>query len=203
MQDNPPDFDAYAFSRQPGYDEAVTRREFAKAVPLRTLVVYCYDPRAVDIPAAVAKEFGETWPGDIVTDEQGNKAASTTTLFEVIVAGGRAIDAMRSVSVAQHLFGIENIVIVHHTHCGATSFTAEGIVDAFMHEHGSDISGLYPTESICITDYVSSLEHDTKLIRESTGTPPHVNVYGYLYDIDTGALTRVTEDRGTMPLQST
>lgn len=187
-------FDAYAFSKQPGYDEATVRKEFAKAVPLRSVVVYCYDPRAAGIPEAVAKEFGEIYPGEIITDEHGNKVASTTTLFEVVVAGGRAIDALRSVTVAQHLFGIENIIIVHHTHCGATSFTADGIIDGYKHEHGKDIFDLYERESICISDYVTSLEHDTRLMRNSPGTPPHVNIYGYVYNIDTHELSRVVED---------
>ncbi len=91
-------FDAYVFSKQPGYHEPTVRKEFAKAVPLRTVVIYCYDPRATDIPAAVAREFGEIYPGDIITDAQGNKVASTTSLFEVVVAGGRATDALRSVT---------------------------------------------------------------------------------------------------------
>jgi Family of unknown function (DUF6632) len=52
------EFDAYVFAKQPGYDERAFRRAFATAVPLRTVVVYCYDPRAVGIPAAVAREFG-------------------------------------------------------------------------------------------------------------------------------------------------
>ena len=189
-------FDAYAFSAQPGYDEPTVRREFAKAVPLRTIVVYCYDPRATGIPAAVAKEFDEVYPGDVITDAVGNKVASTATVFDVVVAGGRAVDALRSVTVAQHLFGIENVVVVHHTHCGATSFTAKGIVEAYKDEHGVDISGLYPQDSICIGDYVASLEHDTRLIRESAGTPRQVNVFGYLYDIDSGALTQVIADPG-------
>ena len=187
-------FDAYAFSKQPGYNEAAVRKEFAKAVLLRTVVIYCYDPRAVGIPAAVAREFGEVYLGNIVTDEQGKKVASTTTLFEVVVAGGRAVDALRSVTVAQHLFGIENIVVVHHTHCGATSFTADGIIDAFKREQGVDISDLYERDSICISDYVKSLQHDTRLLREAKGTPKHVNGYGYLYDIDTDELTQVAED---------
>lgn len=191
------DFDAYTFSKQPGYDEPVVRREFAKAVPLRTVVVYCYDPRAVAVPAAVAKEFGEVYPGEIVTDAAGCKVASTTTLFEVIVAGGRAIDALRSVTVAQHLFGIENVVIVHHTQCGATSFTAAGIVDAWAREQGTDISALYERESICIGNYVTSLTHDVRLMRASPGTPRHASVYGYVYDIDTHALTLVVQDHGT------
>ena len=187
-------FDAYAFSKQPEYIEAAVHKEFAKAVLLRTVVIYCYDPRAVGIPAAVAREFGEVYPGNIVTDEQGKKVASTTTLFEIVVAGGRAVDALRSVTVAQHLFGIENIVVVHHTHCGATSFTADGIIDAFKREQGVDISDLYERDSICISDYVKSLQHDTRLLREAKGTPKHVNVYGYLYDIDTDELTQVAED---------
>ena len=194
------DFDAYAFSRQSTYHEPTVRKEFAKAVPLRTVVVYCYDPRAIGIPAAVAKEFDEVFPGNIVTDDRGNKVASTTSLFEIVVAGGRAIDALRSVTVAQHLFGIENIVIVHHTHCGATSFTADGIIDAYRKEHGKNISSQYERESICISDYVESLKHDTLLVRKSDGTPTHVNIYGYVYDIDAEKLTLVVEDRGNPAL---
>ena len=187
-------FDTYAFSKQPDYHEPTVRREFAKAVPLKTVVVYCYDPRATGIPAAVAEEFGDVYPGKVIVDDLGNKVASTTTLFEVVVAGGRAADALRSVTVAQHLFGIERIVVVHHTHCGATSFTADGIIDAYKHEHGADISELYGRDDICIGDYRELLAHYTHRVRESAGTPPHADVYGYLYDIDTGELTRVVED---------
>jgi carbonic anhydrase len=189
------EFDTYAFSKQPGYDERAVRRAFAKAVPLRTVVVYCYDPRAVGIPAAVAREFGDVFPGAIVRDEAGKKVASTTTLFEVVVAGGRAIDALRSVTVAQHLFGIEHVVIVHHTYCGATSFTADGIIEAYAREQGADIASLYPRDSICIGDYVSSLTHDVRLMRTSAGTPRHVAIYGYVYDIDAEALSLVVEEK--------
>ncbi|MEO1245034.1 MAG: carbonic anhydrase [Pseudomonadota bacterium] len=188
------DFDAYAFSKREDYDEALVRAEFAKAVPLTTVVVYCYDPRAAGIPQAIASEFGEVFPGEVLLDESGNKAASTASVFEVVVAGGRAVDALRSVTVAQHLFGIENIVIVHHSHCGATSFTADGIVAAYRHEHDVDISALYPEDSICIGDYTTSLAHDVQLMRNSEGTPRHADIYGYFYDIDTESLTRVVYD---------
>lgn len=186
-------FDAYTFSKQPGFDEATVRREFAKAVPLKTVVVYCYDPRIAQVPRLVAEEFGQIHPGEIITDEDGNKIASTTNIFEVCVAGGRAYDALRSVTVAQHLFSIENIVIVHHTHCGATSFTRDGIVDAYAKEHGTDIETLYPAESICISDYTESLAHDVKLMRQSAGTPQSASIYGYMYEIDEEKLIKVTE----------
>ena len=115
-------------------------------------------------------------------------------LVPIIVAGGRAIDALRSITVAQHLFGIRNIVVVHHSFCGATSFTADGIIGAYAHEHHLDISTLYPRSSICIADYEASLKHDTALVRSHDGTPRHVNILGYFYDIDTGALIEVVRD---------
>ncbi len=190
-------FDTYAFSKQPDFDEVATRKEFKKAVPLKTVVVYCYDPRAAGIPNAVAKALPqEVYPGQVIKDENGNKIASSTTIFPVIVAGGRAVDALRSVTVAQHLFGIENIVIVHHTYCGATTFTADGIINAYKQEHHTNIAELYKRENICITDYITSLKWDTRLVRESEGTPKHVNVFGYVYDIDTEELTLVIEDKG-------
>jgi len=189
-------FDGYAFSKLPGFVENEMRKEFKKAVPLRTIVVYCYDPRAVNIPHVVAKAMpGEVYPGKIVTDENGKKIASTATVFPVVVAGGRAVDALRSITVAQHLFGIKNIVVVHHTYCGATSFTPQGIIQAFKKEQGADISTLYDRGNIAIADYESSLKRDTRLVRESQGTPKDVNIYGYLFNIDTDALTLVVEDR--------
>jgi carbonic anhydrase len=189
-------FDRYAFSASPGYDEARTRAVFSHAVPLKTLVIYCYDPRAVEIPDAVARLFGdEVYPGQIILDASGNRVASSSTIFPIIVAGGRAIDALRSITVAQHLFGIQNIVVVHHSHCGATTFTSNGIVEAYKHEHHADISALYDRGSICIEDYEVSLKRDTALIRAHLGTPRHANIFGYFYDIDTGVLSEVVRDK--------
>ena len=80
-------FDHYAFSAHPSFNEAATREAFSRAVPLRTLVIYCYDPRATEIPDAVAKLFGdEVFPGEIILDGAGNRVASSTTIFPIIVA---------------------------------------------------------------------------------------------------------------------
>jgi carbonic anhydrase len=189
-------FDAFAFSASPSFDEQKTRAAFSRAVPLKTLVIHCYDPRAVDIPNAIAKRFGgEVYPGEIIRDAAGRGVASTTTIFPIVVAGGRAVDALRSITVAQHLFGIENVVVVHHSWCGATSFSADGIIAAWRREQGADISQLYERGSLCIEDYEVSLKHDVAVVRAHAGTPRHVNIYGYFYDIDTGALTEVVQAR--------
>ena len=193
--------DRFAFAASPQFDEAATRVAFAKAVPLKTLVIYCYDPRAAEIPNAVAKWLGEEeYPGRVIVDANDKRVASTTTIFPIVVAGGRAVDALRSITVAQHLFGIENIVVVHHSHCGATTFTADGIIEAYRHEHHVDISGLYERGSICIEDYEVSLKRDSALIRTHAGTPRHANILGLFYDIDTGSLTEVVNDRAQAAL---
>ena len=58
---------------------------------------------------------------------------------------------------------------------------------------------MYPRESICIADYAESLRHDTSLVRECPGTPPHVNVYGCVYDIDTEELWTLVTLAGRTP----
>jgi carbonic anhydrase len=195
-------FDQYAFSACPSFDEAKTRVAFSQAVPLKTLVIYCYDPRVAEIPNAVAKLLGnEVFPGEIIHNASGDRVASSTTIFPIIVAGGRAVDALRSITVAQHLFGIENIVVVHHSYCGATTFTAKGIADAYKREHQADIAELYDPGSICIEDYEVSLKHDAVLIRTHAGTPKHVNIFGYFYNIDTDELTEVIKNRAEVALQ--
>ena len=191
-----PSFDRFAFSANPSFDEAATREAFSHAVPLKTVVIHCYDPRAADIPNAVAAFFGdEVFPGQVIVDDAGNRIASSSTIFPVVVAGGRAVDALRSITVAQHLFGIENIVVVHHSYCGATTFTADGIIAAYAHEHGANIAEIYDRGSICIEDYEASLRRDTALIRASPGTPRHATIFGFFYDFETGRLTHVVQDR--------
>ena len=147
---------AYAFSKKPGFDELTVRKEFAKAAPLRTVVISLRvgdDVAGVDLAELPSDNRRNVDNARVVA-----KVATTTTLFEVVVAGGRAIDALRSITVAQHLFGIKNIVIVHHTYCGATSFTTDGIVDAWKLEHDADISAIYERGSISISDFGTSLE---------------------------------------------
>ena len=195
------DLARFAFNAATGFDEAGMREAFSHAVALRTVVVYCYDPRATRIPELVAEQLGDVYPGAIVVNEAGQKVASTTTIFPIVVAGGRAFDALRSIAVAQHLFGIENIVVVHHSYCGATTFTADGIIGAFHREHDADIAHAFPRDALCIADYEQSLKSDVTLIREQPGTPRAADIFGFFYEIDSGELILVASDPGE-PLAS-
>jgi carbonic anhydrase len=134
------EFDGFVYSQSPGYNEPNMRAAFKNAVPLRTIVICCYDPRAVQIPFELAKILpDEIYPGELVCDKNGNKVGSTATIFPIVVAGGRAVDALRSITIGQHLFGVQNIVVAHHTFCGTSSFTAHGLIEAYQDEQGADL----------------------------------------------------------------
>ncbi|MGV9385927.1 hypothetical protein ACWDRB_59685 [Nonomuraea sp. NPDC003707] len=188
-------FVEFTFRGQPGYSEPAVREIVTSSIPVRTIAIYCFDPRAAGVAQAVADYFGdEVYPGDLVLDEAGRKRGSTATVFPLIVGGGRAADALRSITVSQHLFGIERVVVVHHSFCGGTSFTEKGIIDAWEREQHTDISSAYDWDGICIADFEKSLTYDVSLIRNSPGTPKHVEIHGLFYDIDSGELTEVVRD---------
>jgi carbonic anhydrase len=64
---------------------------FNFAIQMKSLVIYCVDPCAPDIPQAVAKYFNdEIYPGAMPLDEAGNQFGSTRTMFTVTNGGGRA-----------------------------------------------------------------------------------------------------------------
>ena len=196
-------YDKAIISRQPNFDERKTRSEFRKVIPnLKTVVVHCFDPRVTGgIPPAVAKALpGQIYPGEVfefVGEDGKKKIGSNTTIFPVVVAGGRASgSAQRSISIACHLFDIDNVAIVHHTDCGGTHFTPEGFLEIFKEEFGHDITDLWDADDISIENFTQSLHRDVRNVRNSRGTPRHVNVFGFLYDIETGQLLLVEEDLG-------
>ncbi|MFF2123836.1 hypothetical protein ACFVW1_00250 [Streptomyces olivochromogenes] len=95
------DFAEFTFRAQPGYNEAVAREIITSVIPVRTIAMYCFDPRAGGAAQAVADYLGdEVYPGELLLDEAGRKIGSTATVFPLIVGGGRAVDALRSIAVS-------------------------------------------------------------------------------------------------------
>ena len=187
-------FSDYEYRKQPGFD--MNAFEGAnQAIPMKTLVIHCFDPRAVDIPQAVAEYFGdEVYPGEIITDENGTRVGSTRTLFVATNAGGRAAFALESVAAMDYIFDVKNVVVVHHSFCGTTTLTPELMVEEFRDHHHADISTLFDHESLAIMDFEESLNYDIKLLRSSPAVPKHVKLYGFFYEISSGKLTEVVRD---------
>ncbi len=187
-------FSNYEYREQPGFDMN-TFEGANQAIPMKTLVIHCFDPRAVEIPQAVAEYFGdEVYPGEIITDENGIRVGSTRTLFVETNAGGRAAFALESVAAMDYIFHVKNVVVVHHSFCGTTTLTPELMVEEFKDHHHADISTLFDHDSLAIMDFEESLNYDIKLLRSSPAVPKHVKLYGFFYEISSGKLTEVVRD---------
>src|SRR5271165_3281225 len=182
-------FSAFEYRKQPGFDMR-TFEGANQAIPMKTLVIYCLDPRAVEIPQAVADYFGdEVYPGEIITDENGTRVGSTRTLFTTTNAGGRAAFALECVAAMDYIFDVKNVVVVHHSFCGTTTLTPELMVEEFHDHHHADISTLFDHNSLAIMDFEESLKYDIKLLRSSPAVPKRVKLYGFFYEISSGKLT--------------
>jgi carbonic anhydrase len=158
-------------------------------------VIYCFDPRAAEIPQAVAAYLGdEVYPGEIILDEAGNRVGSTRTLFTATNGGGRAEPTLMSVAEMDFLFHVQNVVVVHHSFCGTTTYTPEILFEKFHDHNHADISTLFDRESLAIMDYEKSIKYDIALLRSSPAVPKHVKLYGFFYEITSGKLTEIIRD---------
>jgi carbonic anhydrase len=153
MWGNDMDLKNYEFRNQPWFD-IDTFETFQQAIPMKTLVVHCFDPRAVEIPQAVASYLGdEVYPGENVLDDAGNRIGHTRTLFSFVNGGGRAAQALEGVAMMEYLFRVQNVAVVHHSFCGLTSMTPDHIVNFFHDHHHADLTDGFDRESWTIPDY--------------------------------------------------
>ena len=187
-------YSEFEFRTQPWFDQSKFQG-FNQVIPMKTMVIYCFDPRAAEIPQAVAEYFGdEVYPGENILDEAGNRVGSTQTLFTVSNAGGRAVSALQAVATMDYFFDLQNVVVVHHSFCGTTGITPEMLVDHFHDHHHADISTLFDHDSLAIMDFEKSIKYDVELLRSSPAVPKHIKLYGFFYEISSGKLTEVVRD---------
>jgi carbonic anhydrase len=187
-------YSEYEFRTQPWFDQD-NFKGFNDAIPMKTMVICCFDPRATEVPQIVAEHFGdEVYPGQNVLDEHGNKVGHTRTLFAVYCAGGRAASALQSVATMDYLFNVRKVVVVHHSFCGATGFRPDQLVDRYRDCHHVDIAALFDRESLAISNFEESLKHDVGVLRASPAVPKTVELYGYFYEMNEGVLTEVVRD---------
>ena len=104
-------------------------------------------------------------------------------------AGGRVTDDMiRSLVISQQQMGTREIVVLHHTDCGAQTFNNEDFQEHLKCELGVDVSG---QDFLPFQDVEESVREDIKLLRECPLSPDDVIISGAVYDVDTGRMIEV------------
>ena len=104
-------------------------------------------------------------------------------------AGGRVTeDMIRSLVISQQQMGTREIVVLHHTDCGAQTFNNEDFQEHLKCELGVDVSG---QDFLPFQDIDESVREDMKLLRECPLIPDDVMISGAVYDVDTGSMREI------------
>ena len=104
-------------------------------------------------------------------------------------AGGRVTDDMiRSLVISQQQMGTREIVVLHHTDCGAQTFNNEDFQEHLKCELGVDVSG---QDFLPFQDIDESVREDMKLLRECPLIPDDVIISGAVYAVDTGSMREI------------
>ena len=104
-------------------------------------------------------------------------------------AGGRVTeDMIRSLVISQQQMGTREIVVLHHTDCGAQTFNNEDFQEHLKCELGVDVSG---QDFLPFQDVDESVREDMKLLRECPLIPEDVIISGAVYDVDTGSMREI------------
>ncbi|KAL1889893.1 hypothetical protein Sste5346_008618 [Sporothrix stenoceras] len=138
-----------------------------------TLIVTCIDPRCIP------ETFLNLSAGEVGVHRN---------------AGGNIRAALRDINIVDTLFNLREICIIHHTDCGITHVTDEGVRDHIKantdKEHWPEIDNLDVWSN---ADIEASVKGDlewvrtTPLIREELKK----GTQGFVFDIKTGLLTKV------------
>lgn len=137
----------------------------------RIAIVACMDSR-LDIFAALGLKEGEAHvlrnAGGSVTD-----------------------DVLRSLAISQRCLGTTEIMLIHHTDCGMQRMTDDG----FRAELQRSV-GMAPTFAIeSFADVDADVRQSIMRIRHSPFLPHRDRVRGFVYDVVTGHLRELREDR--------
>jgi carbonic anhydrase len=149
--------------------------------PARHLaIVVCMDSR-IDVFAALGLDIGDAHvirnAGGIVTD-----------------------DVIRSLVISQRFLDTTGIVVIQHTRCGMQTFSDDELADALDEE-----TGQRPTWKIgSFKDLDQSVRSSVRTIRHSPFIPKRDDVWGFVYDVETGKLRRIIgPDDEDQPVRST
>jgi len=124
-------------------------------------------------------------------------------------AGGRASDdAIRSLVISYKLLGTKEWFVIHHTDCGMETFTDSIIRDLLstsLKTASVDDTGWHDCcegngsnegqfiDWLTIDEQTQSVLDDVTRIRNHPLVPSDIPIYGYIYDVKTGALIEVPD----------
>ncbi|HET6503468.1 MAG TPA: carbonic anhydrase [Amycolatopsis sp.] len=103
-------------------------------------------------------------------------------------------DEVRSLAISQRLLGTREIILIHHTDCGMLTFTDDEFKRSIQEE-----TGIKPGWSAeAFADLDEDVRQNIARIKASPFIPHTDAVRGFVFDVATGRLHEVAQDRATV-----
>jgi len=103
-------------------------------------------------------------------------------------------DEVRSLAISQRLLGTREIILIHHTDCGMLTFTDDEFKRSIQEETG--IKPAWSAEAFADLD--EDVRQNIARIKASPFIPHTDAVRGFVFDVATGRLHEVAQDRATV-----
>ena len=97
-------------------------------------------------------------------------------------------DMIRSLVISQQQMGTREIVVLHHTDCGAQTFENEPFRQYLKKELGVDVGD---RDFLPFQDVEESVREDMEILKASPLIPEDVKISGAVYDVNTGLISEV------------
>ncbi|WP_131105529.1 beta-class carbonic anhydrase [Ornithinimicrobium sufpigmenti] len=103
--------------------------------------------------------------------------------------GGRVTEAaLEALVLGVHLLGVERVLIVPHTRCAMTKFSENELREKVTEVSGQDA---WWQHFHVVADQKAALVEDVRRVTTHPLIAGRVEAGGFLYDVDTGALTQL------------
>lgn len=105
-------------------------------------------------------------------------------------AGGIATeDALRSFIISNELLGTKEFLVINHTDCGMLTFKDEDLQDTLTKKYSANAAKI---SFHAFGDLEENVRTQVERIRTNPFVPKNIPVTGFVYDVKSGKLTRVT-----------
>jgi len=161
------------FERNRSFAKGFAGGELPILPKMRTVILTCVDAR-VDPAYVLGLELGDA----VILRNNGGRV--TQDVIEEIATLSFMVGLLEGGSD-----GSFEVVIMHHTQCGAERFADPAFQGALKEKLGIDVS------AHAISDPTDSIKDDIQRLRDAPQVPEHLTVSGLLYDVKSGNLKEV------------
>jgi len=156
---------------------------------VNTEFVRTYDPALAHAP--VARKLAVVACMDYRIPMEAALGLKPGDAYVIRNAGGIVTeDVIRSLLISHYRLGTEEFLIINHTECGMQTFRDEELRADLQQKSGTDT--ISPAQFYAFRNLEDNVRHQIQKVRSHPWVPPHIHVWGCIYDVHTGRLTPIS-----------